>query len=75
MAVVAPTLGYIGYQSMNEQLINSNFGVFLLIVALLLFVAHASMWNAKQKKQSGASKTDTTTTDESPDTPTSEEKV
>jgi len=77
MAAVAPTLGYIGYQSMNEQLINPNFGIFLLIIALLLFVAHAYMWNEKQKKQpsSTSSASSASQPDESPDTPEVDEKL
>lgn len=43
MAGVAPLLGYVGHSVYNEQPLDVNFGIFLLILALLVFVYHASL--------------------------------
>lgn len=51
-AVVAPVLGFIGYKSYNEEALGSNFGIFLIIVAILVFFFH--VWIIYQKSMNPA---------------------
>jgi hypothetical protein len=44
---VAPALGYIGYQSYHGQPLGANFGIFLMILAIILAVYHLSLYQRK----------------------------
>jgi hypothetical protein len=41
MIVVAPLIFYIGYNLYNRHLLSVDFGIFLIMLAVLIFVYHA----------------------------------
>ena len=47
MVAVAPMLGYIGYNVHQQQQMNPNFGIFLLLLAIVIIGYHWSLYQAK----------------------------
>jgi len=64
VAAVAPMLGYIGYQSYNGNALHPYFGVFLMILAILVMMAHVGLYMSKQKDTAEKPPSGVTSTDD-----------